>query len=174
MGGKTPDVRFAASAKKTDVSAYSLRVLTDILTVAGLSSCVVSSTQRTPRKQAEAMYVNLEERGAVKERQLYREPGQAVIAVWEDHRATYSTREETIAAMTEKIIELGPTSVSHHCADPKKTNVIDVAPSSVQKRLISFERAVEADKRVATFFGPPRDAAFHLEIPQPQPAEVPA
>jgi hypothetical protein len=165
---KTPEVKFARSANAADVSPYSIRVLVDILTAAGLPSCVISSTARSPRKQAEVMYANLDARGAKVERGLYREPGQAVIAVYEDYVATYATEEETIAAMTEKIVELGPSNVSHHCSDHKRVNVFDVAPSSVQAKLISFEKAVRADKRVAKFITPPQDAGFHLEIPQPE------
>jgi hypothetical protein len=72
--------------------------------------------------------------------------------------------------MEAKIIELGPTSVSHHAADPKVLNVFDVAPSSIADKM-AFEMAVRADRRVSKFLLPPNDPGYHLEIPQP-PASV--
>jgi hypothetical protein len=58
--------------------------------------------------------------------------------------------------------------VSRHAADPKVLNVFDVAPSSVRNQ-VAFERAVRAETRVDTrsFFKPPQDPGYHLEIPQP-------
>ena len=57
----------------------------------------------------------------------------------------------------------------NHVADPIKLNVIDIAPSSIDPGLRKlFVDAVLGDERVAKYLGPPKDPAYHLEIPQPE------
>ena len=71
--------------------------------------------------------------------------------------------------MQAKIIALDPSKISNHVADPMKLNVIDIAPSSINPSLRSlFVKAVLGEKRVAKYLGPPKDPAYHLEIPQPE------
>jgi hypothetical protein len=68
-----------------------------------------------------------------------------------------------------KIIALDPSKISNHVADPIKLNVIDIAPSSISPGLRSvFVATVQSEKRVAKYLGPPKDPAYHLEIPQPE------
>jgi hypothetical protein len=56
-----------------------------------------------------------------------------------------------------------------HCAYPCGLNVIDIAPSSINPSLRGlFVTAVLGEKRVAKYLGPPKDPAYHLEIPQPE------
>lgn len=71
--------------------------------------------------------------------------------------------------MQTKIIALDPSKVSNHVADPMKLNVIDIAPSSIDPCLRPlFVAAVQVEQRVAKYLGPPKDPAYHLEIPQPE------
>jgi hypothetical protein len=74
--------------------------------------------------------------------------------------------------MRDKIVAIGPGNVSRHIGDPKIRNVFDVAPSSVANH-VAFERAVRAERRIdgTSFFMPPKDPGYHLEIPQPQAAD---
>ena len=63
--------------------------------------------------------------------------------------------------------EIGPSNVSHHVVDSDgKLCVFDVAPSSVgsdgaKKR---FVKEAKAHAKVATFFEPPSDPAYHFEV----------
>jgi len=69
--------------------------------------------------------------------------------------------------MTAKIKSIGPRKVSRHIGDPKKLNVIDIAPSSIRITFRDkFEAAVKRESRVSKFLAPPVDPAYHLEIPQ--------
>lgn len=162
-----PDINFGPNAKASDVSPYSLGVLSDVMTAAKVTKVTISSTQRSPADQARVMYNNLETQGVDAQRRLYKPPGQAVIDVYVAGKAAKQTPDAIKAAMTAKINELGPETVSHHAADPKVLNVLDVAPSSVSD-VNAFQNAAKADKRVSKFLTPPNDPGLHFEIPQPQ------
>jgi hypothetical protein len=132
-----------------------------------VAKLIISSTQRSPTDQARVMFNNLETQGVAAQRRLYKEPGQAVIGVYEAGKAAGKTPDAIKADMTAKINELGPMTVSHHAADPKLLNVFDVAPSSVAN-VDAFQKAAKADTRVSKFLTPPNDPGLHFEIPQPQ------
>ncbi len=75
---------------------------------------------------------------------------------------------DIINGMSVKITNIGPGNVSLHVGDPKKINVVDIAPSSINLALRKkFESAVNGDARVSKFLTPPADPAYHVEIPQP-------
>ena len=157
---------FGLNANRAVVSQFSLKVIEDILRVAGLSSALITSTSRTPAQQARVMFTNIVQQGVAQQKQLYGAAGDKVIDVFVEGKAKGKNPEQIRAAMEAKIIALGPTTVSHHVADPKKLNVIDIAPSSIAKRQ-AFIDAVKAEGRVRKFLQPPNDPAYHLEIPQP-------
>src|SRR5256885_7920990 len=114
---------FGPNAKSSDVSEYSLGVLQDVMNAANVVKLTISSTQRSPTDQARVMYNNLETQGVAAQRKLYKPPGQAVIDVYVDGKAANQTPDTIKAAMTAKINQLGPETVSHHAADPKILNV---------------------------------------------------
>ena len=64
---------------------------------------------------------NLEE-----QKRTYQAPGKKVVQVYEDNYLIKS-REEVIKLMEQKIIELGPTTVSKHLADPIRLNTFDIS-----------------------------------------------
>ncbi|HWO00637.1 MAG TPA: hypothetical protein VNS63_15370 [Blastocatellia bacterium] len=161
------EIKFGTNTKPESVTAYSLKVLEDILTAAGLTSCIISSTARTPPDQARVMYNNIVGTSVAAQKKLYAAAGDMVIDEYVKARAANKTPTEIKAAMEAKINEIGPTKVSHHAADPSVLCVFDVAPSSIAKKS-SFEKAVRADKRVNKFLLPPDDPGYHLEIPQPK------
>lgn len=161
-------LKFGPNADPKRLTDYSADVLRDIASAAGLTSLLITSLFRTPREQARIMFDNLQRHGVRHQRQLYGPKGDQIIDVYEQRRAAGDGRDQVVMAMAERILALGPSSVSKHCADPKVLNVVDVAPSSTAHRDGAFRRAVMADKRVSRYLGPPGDPAHHLEIRQPQ------
>lgn len=163
-------IKFVPSADSSAVSEHSRQVLRDILTDAGLASCVVTSTVRSPERQAAAMYTNIELTSAQRQHELYGAAGDRVIDEYQRLKPLGHGRQAIIDAMTAKINVLGPGTVSRHCADPKELNVIDIAPSSISSaaRFVgALQRAKDA-QLVSKFFSPANgDPAFHVEIPQP-------
>lgn len=164
-----PIIRFANPARDmAKVSDYSLSVLKDIMSVAGISHILITSTARTPSEQARIMFENIERHGVDHQKRLYGPFGDRVIDRYSELNASGKTRDDIISGMTSRINMLGPGNVSRHVGDPDVLNVVDIAPSSVPvPQRESFERAVRADARVLKLLTPPADPAYHLEIPQP-------
>lgn len=163
-----PKITFGARANKSVVSQKTLDLLKSILKDAGLDSCRITSTSRTPEDQARAMYNNLVATSVPRQKKLYGAAGDQVIDVYVVQKAAGKTADQIKAAMEAKIKALGPTHVSRHCADPSVLNVIDIAPSTIANKQ-AFETAVLAAKargKVSHFITPPTDPAYHLEIPQ--------
>jgi hypothetical protein len=77
------------------------------------------------------MFANITRFGAAGQLALYAAAGDAVVEECTKARRAGLPPASIIAAMTAKIIEVGPSKVSLHCADPSKLNVLDIAPSSI-------------------------------------------
>lgn len=162
-------IKLVPSADASVVSEHSRRVLGSVLDEAGLSWCVVTSTVRTPARQARAMFVNIEATSVQRQLELYGPLGQEVIREYQRLKLLGHGRSTIIDAMEARIIALDPSSVSRHCADPAHLNVLDIAPSSITDaaRLIAALTKARARADVSRFFGPQHgDPAFHIEIPQ--------
>ncbi len=151
-------------------------VLIDIMTAANVQKCEITSVARTPADQARAMFDNLvgtgPQQGEQKQHDLYLAPGDLVIDVFHANRAR--PRDQIIELMRQKIVELGPGTVSKHCCDPSKLTVFDVGPNSIDKtKHAAFIAAADAavkDGRVKKFLSPVNaDPAFHFEIAVQQP-----
>jgi len=139
------------------------KILQDILTAAGLAGATVTSAYRTPADQARAMYENCVSKGAAYNEALYCTAGDRVVDVFAENHD--KPRDAVIQLMTEKILEIGPSSVSMHMSDTHYT--FDVAPSSIpREKHAAFVAAVLGNKAVSKLIQPPRDPAFHLEIPR--------
>jgi hypothetical protein len=139
------------------------KILKDILKVAGLAGATVTSAHRTPADQARVMYENCVSKGAAYNEALYCVAGDRVVEVFAANHG--QPRDAVIQLMTEKIMELGPESVSMHMSDTHYT--FDVAPSSIpREKHGAFVAAVLGNKAVSKLIQPPRDPAFHLEIPK--------
>lgn len=163
-------IDFASTANQDVVSSHTKTVLFGILTVAKLNSCFVTSTSRTPADQARIMFDNIMAHGVAAQKALYAAAGDEVIDEFVKARKAGKNAAGIKAAMEAKIIAIGPGKVSHHCADPAKLNVIDVAPLSIGDKP-AFEKAVHSALTKGTlsrFLEPGGgDPAYHLEIPQP-------
>jgi hypothetical protein len=155
-------------------SGHSLAVLHALLRTSGNSRCVVTRATATPEEQASVMYELIERHGGMDggvtyARGLWLAPGQHVIdtyVFW--HGYSWA---ECVEAMAATIHAVGPKKVSHHCGDPARLGVVDVAPSS----LAHPDAFLAAAKRLALPGGPiakvldpeHNDPTYHIEIPQP-------
>lgn len=159
---------FGPNANNSVVSGHSIEVLTEILDAAGLSSCQLTSTSRTPADQARVMFNNIVSHGVAQQKGLYAAAGDKVIDVYVSQKKAGKTSDQIKAAMEKEIVKIGPGKVSRHCADPATLNVVDIAPSSISNKQ-AFEDAVDAaiaNGKVSKFIMPPSDPAYHIEIPQ--------
>jgi hypothetical protein len=164
-----PLIRYTADADPSVVSARSVAVLETAMSVAGLSSIVVTSTQRTTLRQARIMVTNmLKPNGVEQARKLYRAPGQRVIDLFVELRELKVPVDRIIAECAALITQLGPATVSHHCADPSVRNVLDIAPSSIPVECTDrFVTALQSNSLVSKVLLPSNgDPAIHVEIEQ--------
>jgi hypothetical protein len=139
------------------------RILKDVLKAAGLAEATVSSAHRTPAEQARVMYENCVSKGAAYNHALYCTAGDQVVGVFAANRD--QPRDAVIQLMTKKILEIGPEKISMHMSDTHYT--FDVAPSSIPVgKHGAFVAAVLGNKAVSKLLQPPRDPAFHIEIPK--------
>jgi hypothetical protein len=163
-------IKFIPTADATVVSEYSKVVLKSVLDEAGLDSCVITSTVRTPEKQARAMFINIEASSIAQQLQLFADGGDKVINEYQRLKPLGHGRQIIIDAMEAKINQVGPSNVSRHCADPSHLNVIDISPKSIADptRFVAALENAKTAGRVSRYFSPANgDPAFHVEIPQP-------
>jgi hypothetical protein len=158
-------VKFGPRANKATVSSETMRVLQDILQKSGQSGATITSIVRTPTDQARIMYSQLED-GTISK---YGPAGQKVIAVYYQDKAADKSADEIMSDMEAEINALGPYNVSHHIGDPSQLNVVDIDPNSIADKT-AFINAINDAKNarlISNFLQPPRDPAYHIEIPQP-------
>jgi hypothetical protein len=163
------NIAFTPNAKAAALTPFSRKVLSEVMRKPGVTGALITSTQRTPEEQARAMFQNLEALGVKSQKDLYGPNGDLVIDVFVAGKTAGRTAAQIQKAMTQKIVALGPSNVSHHAADPKTLNVFDISPSSIpDAKRAAFLAAVRADNRVRKLLEPGNgDPAFHIEIPQP-------
>lgn len=158
------ELSFLSNVDTSKVSEYSKSVLCRVLDTAGCSRATISSVCRTPYDQARIMHDNCVQHGAAAEMATYEAPGKAVVQVFID--SIHLDRDATIAAMESKIEELGSTTVSHHCADPKELQVFDLEDSSIGSFRIAVKQAALTDVGISKVLD--ENNVLHLEVTQPQ------
>lgn len=121
-----------------------------IQTAADMSSSMnvfVTSAIRTPHKQAEAMFDNLEAGKRIR----YKKPGQEVTAVYDTCKNKKMTANDIKSNMATRIEQLARNGerVSLHCVPDyiyKKRNIVDISPNLNHKE--DFVNYLAQDKRV--------------------------
>lgn len=168
-------IKITASIKK--LGETSIEVLTEAAEAVGLDSVTITSTQRPPRAQAEAMLTNIENNRNIR----YKWAGQQVIDLARRMRKDKEPRVDIIAAMTAKIEQLATMGdrVSKHCvsdAEYEECNVIDVSYRDMpeNKQLLFLGQMVAKPEVIKVIQPLTRDVAgfdmgepaLHFEIEQ--------
>ena len=168
-------IKITASIKK--LGETSVEVLTEAAEAVGLDSVTVTSTQRPPKQQAEAMLTNIENNRNIR----YKWAGQQVIDLARRMRRDKEARVDIIAAMTAKIEQLAAQGlrVSKHCvsdAEYEECNVIDVSYRDMpeDKQLLFLGQMVAKPEVIKVIQPLTRDVAgfdmgepaLHFEIEQ--------
>lgn len=133
-------ITITSSVKR--IGATTERVLTAVGEELGIDEMVITSTQRTPHTQAEAMYANIADGRNIR----YKWAGEQVCELCRTLRGQKKPKADIIAAMVKRIEELSEQGyrVSNHCVSDAvydRMNVIDVS-----YRNISTATAIEAIK----------------------------
>lgn len=168
--------------KREALSAYAQGVLTGIAESAGIEKLMVTSTIRTPRSQAEAMYNNIASGRYIR----YRKAGQEVTNLCKRMIDNKESREKTIDAMVSLIDKLSESGerVSRHCVSAEvyaKCNIVDVARSMTDfqaelfmRKLAEVEDVVKIIQPISSRIGGDKiswddsEPAIHIEIDIPE------
>lgn len=164
------------------LSAYAQGLLTGAAERASLERIIVTSTIRTPRSQAEAMYRNIASGRYIR----YKKAGQQVTDLCVRMLAKNAPKEETIAkmeALIEGLAEKGE-KVSLHCVSEEQyaqRNIVDISRSMAfgeAERLLKQLSELDAVERIiqpiASTFNIAKvsfdsaEAAIHIEISIPE------
>lgn len=162
-----------------NISNKSAGVIATSMSKANVNTVNVTSTHRSPKQDAAAMYTNAAKPNGIADgHRLYGANGDKIVDTYAAARGAGLNREQTIDRMTATIIQIGPTKVSHHAFEPAVLNVIDISNSALGSQARSFNAALLSNSEVHPMFSPytlgHRDPAFHLEIaPSPQSASTP-
>lgn len=162
------DVNIIFAANRNFVSSRMIDAIKDSLRVAGQATATITSTARTPEEQASAMYNNLVSNGVEQQKELYASSGDMVIDVYiAEMEKVGNTPSSVKKAMENKIIELGPSTVSKHCADFSKICVVDVGASIFNDAAgTRFVNAMQS--RVDRYFDERKtNKCFHFELAVP-------
>lgn len=146
------------------LSDYTIRTLQDLARASGERNFLINSTYRTAQDQARAMLQNINSRGMAYNLNLYNgKPGSQVVLAYQ--------RTGTLEGMVNMIEKLGPANVSSHSKPPTKIQVVDISARFIVSphRLKVALNQFKSEGTISKFIPPPRDPAFHIEIPQPQP-----
>lgn len=160
-GNSNVNIHFSGQSAHADaVSEYTRGILREVGETTENMDIYITSTARTPNDQARIMYDNAS-RDLQEQRRTYRAPGQSVIDVFEQNQN--QPRDQVITLMEAKINELGPSSVSRHCADPAVTNVFDVSIARLTNPN-DFLTEIRGRTEVQTVLN--ENGAYHIEISQ--------
>jgi hypothetical protein len=164
-----------ATANPSTMTDYSVNLITNVSIELGDDEIIVTSTYRSPSEQARVMYELLErdgEKGGVDyAKKLYGRSGDLVIDVYDELiNGENQTPESIKNAMRDKILEVGPGSVSKHSSAPNKLNTIDISSGSINNNdlLEKIFRRLKDEGILRKYIPVPKDPAHHIEIIQPE------
>ena len=146
------------------VAPSGVAALKQVLALACLHQATISSGKRTTTEQAALMFSMCETSGPVFAKTQFSAAGDQVIDVYIARKAAGDSNAQIQAAMRQRIIDLGSTSVSAHCSDTRE--IFDVAPVSILDKP-KFEQALALAKAggiIADFKVPPAEPGYHLEV----------
>lgn len=163
-------VNFKSGVESSVVSVKSISILEDAARMSNNSVVTITSTIRTPLRQAEAMYANL-----VAGRNIaYKAPGREVVSKYTIGVRSGWGKVRIIAEMVKSIEEQSREGerVSLHCVPEdvyKQCNIIDIStripnPRDFVKALI---RSGNVQKVITPFYSDYKDARVVLDAREP-------
>jgi hypothetical protein len=147
------------------LSAYAQGLLVSAAEKASIERVTVTSTIRTPRAQAEAMYNNIASGRLIR----YASAGQKVTNLCLKMLGRKESREATISAMQELIEKLSAQDqrVSRHCVSEEeyaKRNIVDVSQSILYNKASQFMKELAATEAVVKIIQPIGSKIQHEKI----------
>lgn len=166
--------------RKKIVSEKTLNIVNNAAQASDSKNVIISSTIRSTRRQAEAMYTNEQNGNHIN----YKAPGKAVVNVYKTGKRQNLSKEAIINNMDKEIINQyrNGKRVSLHCVpddEYRKLNIIDVSYTRGKINAEQFIRSISKNPNVQKIIQPispnitgdkisydTGEAAIHIEIKQ--------
>lgn len=162
------NLNFRSGVKADKIHSLTLDFLKEIGANSNNLNLEVSSAARSAYDQAAVMYANCENLGIASQYKLYGRNGDRVIRVYEKMKAEKKKPYqplEIIRAMHKKIMDIGPSKVSKHCADINVMNVVDVPFSCIQnKQAFRDQLKKYHPSPISKYLDETNNNCFHLEF----------
>lgn len=161
------DVRidFSIGADSSVVSEKSLNILRQASIASNNNHIKITSTLRSPAKQAELMYDYNLIKGFVKQYGLYGSIGDQVIRVHEENVG--KSKEDILDLMVNKINQLEPSNVSKHCGNHNDVNVFDIYVGNLKNPDLLYNELLKLEGSLINKVIDERDrGCIHVEIKQ--------
>ena len=164
------EIVFEKGVDSTTISESSIKLLKEMAKNSNNTKIHITSTVRTPRKQAQIMYSYIVSEGLQNQYTLYGPNGDKVIDVYVKNKKLNKSKDEIINAMETKIKELGPDNVSRHCGNHSKRNVFDISYNPTKlanaKSFLQQINLKVKDKSISKFIDEKKRNCYHIEIIQ--------
>ena len=164
------EIVFEKGVDSTTISESSIKLLKEMAKNSNNTKIHITSTVRTPRKQAQIMYSYIVSEGLQNQYTLYGPNGDKVIDVYVKNKKLNKSKDEIINAMEAKIKELGPDNVSRHCGNHSKRNVFDISYNPTKlanaKSFLQQINLKVKDKSISKFIDEKKRNCYHIEIIQ--------
>lgn len=170
-------ISFSSNTRSDVVTEKTKAILRELAQKYGMKEIVITSSLRTPEKQADAMYTNISKGNRIG----YKGPGEQVTLVCEAGIRKGLPKETIIKNMVSKILEYERKGqrVSLHCVSLDtyaKKNIVDLGinsnglnTKSNQRKFQTICDKAKSEGKISRVLSPltnSGEAAFHLEIPQ--------
>jgi RHS repeat-associated protein len=174
VAGTSVSIKLGENVTQSSVSDQSVGVISTLANSAGESNIQINSASRTPAGQARVMYDKLGTEGVESMKALYGKSGDQVIDVYANSmnrpEGNINVTDQTVQAMTDKILEVGPQKVSKHTSDPASVQVFDLSTKPI-KNHDNFSNSIIEHTGKGKFLSGSilpggSEKAYHIEIPQ--------
>jgi len=164
------EIVFEKGVDSTTISESSIKLLKEMAKNSNNTKIHITSTVRTPRKQAQIMYSYIVSEGLQNQYTLYGPNGDKVIDAYVKNKKLNKSKDEIVNAMEAKIKELGPDNVSRHCGNHSKRNVFDISYNPTKlanaKSFLQQINLKVKDKSISKFIDEKKRNCYHIEIIQ--------
>lgn len=158
-------VEFNVGVDKSVVSEKSLNILKQVSHASGNDNICITSTLRSPSKQAEVMYNDNLTKGFADQYNLYGSKGDQVIRIHENNKDRQ--KEEIIELMTRKINQLTPSEVSKHCGNHNDINVFDISIANLKNPDLFYNELLKLEgSLISRIIDERKRGCIHVEIKQ--------
>jgi hypothetical protein len=161
-------LNYSNSTKNKYVNPKTEELIKNIFSQEGIKSVKITSTLRTIKEQAKAMYENCVNNGVQTQYNLYGSKGDKVIDVYVASKKAGLSAEAIKTNMENKIRDILPDRVSNHCVTEEqyaKLNILDISNSTFNSATQRNRVISKLSKLGVKCIYEPKNNCLHIEVP---------